>query len=167
MTHPWISFAQKYFSSFWIFTWKHQMFLYILLSMANIVRKVKLILSSLQFMSLGRQCNQSSWVAPVITNKDPGKSGNLIKLGGPFFFLNSKTLTAPRDTEATDGFRPNWGWTSECQPHISCPMGKNFREIKKHTKKELNIIRQNNDAKFTMSIQIGETRIEIGSCHAN
>ena len=50
---------------------------------------------------------QSSWVAPVITNKDPGKSGNLIKLGGPFFFLNSKTLTAPRDTEATDGFRPN------------------------------------------------------------
>ena len=72
-----------------------------------IVRKVKLTRSSLQFVSRGRQCNQSSCVAPSITNNDPGKRGNRMKLGGPFFFLNSKTRTAPRETEATGGFLKN------------------------------------------------------------
>ena len=34
-----------------------------------------------------------------MTRRDPGKSGKRIKLGGPFFRRNSKTLTAPSDTE--------------------------------------------------------------------
>ena len=59
------------------------------MSTAYIVRNVRLTRSSLQFTSLGKQCNQSSWQAPSITSKDPGKSGNLIKFGGPFFFLKT------------------------------------------------------------------------------
>ena len=66
--------------------------------MLYIVLNVKLTLSSLQLTSLGKQCNQSSCVAPSITNKDPGNSGNRIKLGGPFFLRNSNTRTAPRET---------------------------------------------------------------------
>ena len=34
-----------------------------------------------------------------MTRRDPGKSGKRMKLGGPFFRRNSKTLTAPSDTE--------------------------------------------------------------------
>ncbi len=36
-----------------------------------------------------------------------------------FFFLNSKTLTAPRETLATGGLRPSCGCESLCQPHMS------------------------------------------------
>ena len=63
------------------------------------------------FSTLGKQCSQSSWTAPSISNKEPGKyiknsftektapgnSGNLMKLGAPAFFLNSNTLTAPKN----------------------------------------------------------------------
>ena len=60
-----------------------------------------------------------------------------MKLGAPAFFLNSNTLTAPvgrrgvrdgslesycilpRETLATGGFLPSWGWVSACQPHMS------------------------------------------------
>ena len=64
----------------------HEIFFY-LLSMAYIILKVKFTLSSVQLTSLGKQCSQSSWVAPSMTNKEPGNNGNLMKFGGPFFFL--------------------------------------------------------------------------------
>ena len=75
--------------------WHH----YYLLFMAYMILKVRLIRSSVQLVSLGRQWSQSSWVAPSMTRRDPGKSGKRMKLGGPFFRRNSKTLTAPSDTE--------------------------------------------------------------------
>ena len=74
------------------------------LSIEYIVLKVKFTRSSLQLVSRGRQCSQSSCVAPSITKSDPGKRGKRMKLGGPCFFLNSNTRTAPSEIDATGGF---------------------------------------------------------------
>lgn len=96
------------------------------LSIEYIVLKVRLILSSLQVISRGRQWSQSSWVAPSMSSSDPGNKGNRMKFGGPDFFRNSKTRTAPSETEATAGFLPSCGWTSACQPHMSWPWRYKF-----------------------------------------
>ena len=107
------------------------------LSTAYMIRNVRLTLSSLQLGSLGKQCSQSSCVAPSMTSREPGNNGNLMKLGGPFFLRNSKTLTAPKETEATGGFLPSWGWVSECQPHMSWPC---LYKLQKHELKSCRVI---------------------------
>ena len=92
------------------------------LSIEYIVLKVKLTRSSLQLVSRGRQWSQSSCVAPSITNNDPGNSGKRMKFGGPFFFLNSNTRTAPRDTEATGGFLRNVNNLNCCSLLMESPI---------------------------------------------